>query len=148
MKTLMGRAFLSTALVLGVCSLAQADQRGNQCSVKTLRGTYVFTASGYNIVAGVAQPKAIIEVIEFNGDGTLSVGPVTVSVNGAIIRVPPGGFGTYTVEQDCSGTITFDGPTFDTFVARDGETVSMIQSNPNTVFRGTATRHTRVQSRR
>ncbi len=87
-------------------------------------------------------------MIEFNGDGTLSVGPVTVSVNGAIIRVPPGGFGTYTVEQDCSGTITFDGPTFDTFVARDGETVSMIQSNPNTVFRGTATRHTRVQSRR
>ena len=29
MKTLMWRAFLSTAMVLGVCSLAQADQRGN-----------------------------------------------------------------------------------------------------------------------
>ena len=44
----------------------------------------MFSASGFNIVAGVAQPKAIIEVIEFNGDGTLSVGAVTLSVNGAM----------------------------------------------------------------
>ena len=91
MKTLMWRAFLSTAMVLGVCSLAQADQRGNQLQREIAARGGRFTATGFNIVAGVAQPKAIIEVIEFNGDGTLSVGPVTVSVNGAIVRPAPGG---------------------------------------------------------
>ena len=45
--------------------------RDNGCTLRTLRGTYVFSASGFNIVAGVAQPKAIVEVIVFNGDGTL-----------------------------------------------------------------------------
>ena len=42
------------------------------CGLRTLRGTYVFSARGFNIVAGLAQPKAIVEVVEFNGDGTLS----------------------------------------------------------------------------
>ena len=56
------------------------------CGVRTLRGTYTFAASGFNIVAGVAQPKAIVEVIEFNGDGTLSVPAATLSANGVIIR--------------------------------------------------------------
>ena len=91
MKTLMWRAFLSTAMVIGVCSLAQADQRGDQLQLENAAGTYVFSATGFNIVAGVAQPKAIIEVIEFNGDGTLSVGAVTLSVNGAIYGSPQAG---------------------------------------------------------
>jgi hypothetical protein len=148
MERLIWRAFLSMAIVLGTCSLAQADQRGNHCSLKTLRGTYVFTASGYDIVAGVPQPKAIIEVIEFNGDGTLTVGPVTLSLYGTILRIPPGGFGTYSVEEDCSGTIIFAGPIFDIVVSRDAETISMIQTNPNTVFQGTATRRLRAPERR
>ena len=148
MKTTMWRALLSTGLVLCVCSLAQAGQPGRPCSVKTLQGTYVFSATGFNIVAGVAQPKAIVEVIEFNGDGTLSVGAVTLSVNGAIVRMPPGGLGAYAVERDCSGAIVFEGPTFDIVVSRDGDTISMIQTNPNTVFQGTATRALREADRR
>jgi hypothetical protein len=148
MKTLMWRILVSTAMVLSVCTLAQAAKSGSQCSLKTLRGTYVFSATGFNIIAGVAQPKAIVEVIEFHGDGTLSVGAVTLSVNGVIGRVPPGGVGLYTVENDCSGTITFEGPTFDIVVSRDGDTISMIQTNPNTVFQGTATRRERKPQRR
>jgi hypothetical protein len=53
------------------------------CRLHTLRGSYVFAATGYDIVGGVAQPKAIVEAIDFHGDGTLSVPAVTVSVNGA-----------------------------------------------------------------
>jgi hypothetical protein len=35
----------------------------------------------------------------------------------------------------------FDGaPSFDTFVSPKGDTVWMIQTNPNSVFQGTATR--------
>ena len=64
----------------------QSNHDDDVCGVNTLRGTYVFAATGFNIVAGVAQPKAIVEVIEFNGDGTLSVPAATLSANGMIVR--------------------------------------------------------------
>ena len=123
---------------MGVPAVALAD---NDCTLKTLRGTYVFAASGYNIVAGVGQPKAIVEVIDFKGDGTLSVPGATRSVNGVIARTPPGGTGSYTVESGCTGTISFDGgPSLDIFISPKGEKLWMIQTNPDTVFQGTATR--------
>jgi hypothetical protein len=113
------------------------------CSERTLRGSYVFSASGFNIVGGVQQPKAIVEVIVFNGDGTLEVPAATVSLNGLIIRSPQS-VGTYTVDDTCVGTVTFNGPTFDMFLSRDGDDISMIQTNPNTVFQGLATRTSRT----
>ena len=69
--------------VLGMSGSAVANDDPDDCTLKTLRGTYVFAATGYNIVSGIAQPKAIVEVIEFHGDGTLSVPAATRSVNGA-----------------------------------------------------------------
>jgi len=86
-------------------------------------------------------------VIHFNGDGTLSVPAATLSANGVIIRSLPGGLGTYSVEDDCTGTIAFNGPTFDTVISRDGDTLLMIQTNPNTVFQGTAARRARERDR-
>jgi len=110
----------------------------NDCTLKTLRGSYVFTANGYTVVAGVAQPKSIIEVINFNGDGTLSVPAATRSINGVVARTPPGGTGTYTVDATCTGTIVFEGPTFDIFISSRGEKIWMIQTNSGTVFEGTS----------
>ena len=40
-------------------------------------GLYVFTASGFNIVGGVAQPKVIVESIRFDGHGNLTVPAAT-----------------------------------------------------------------------
>ena len=147
MKRLTWHVVISAAIVLGASGSALADDHKNGCSVKTLRGTYVFTASGFNIVVGVAQPKAIVEVIDFNGDGTLSVPAATRSVNGVIARTLPGGIGTYAVADDCTGTIKFDGPSFDIFISPNGEAIWMIQTNPNTVFQGTATRSSRKRDR-
>ena len=113
------------------------------CTERTLRGSYVFSASGFNIVGGVQQPKAIVEVIVFHGDGTLDVPAATVSLNGAIIRSLPSS-GTYTVEDNCLGTITFNGPTYDMFLSKDGDDISMIQTNTGTVFQGLATRTSRT----
>ena len=119
---------------------ASSPQEGRACTLKTLRGSYLFVASGFNIVAGVAQPKAIHEGIDFAGNGTLTVPGVTLSINGNVSH-PPGSPGDYTVDADCRGTIAFSsGPTFDIVVALDGATVWMFQTNPNTVFQGTATR--------
>jgi hypothetical protein len=112
------------------------------CDVRTLRGSYVFDAHGWNIVGGVAQPKAILEGIDFNGDGTLVSPFATVSINGTIIR-SSGGLGTYTVNADCTGTVSFTGgPSFDIFIERnDGKQLWMIQTGPGApVFEGTATR--------
>lgn len=121
--------------------VAFADDDGTRCSERTLHGSYVFAASGFTIAAGSAQPKAIVEVIDFNGDGTLSVPAATRSVNGAITRSLPS-VGSYTVAEDCTGTIAFDGPSFDIFVSPRGNQLWLIQTNPNNVFEGSATRTT------
>jgi hypothetical protein len=131
----------AAALAFGITAVGHADQHGKACNLGTLSGSYVFAADGYNIVSGLAQPKAIVELIDFNGDGTLSVPGGTRSVNGVVAQIPPGGAGDYTVEQGCTGTLVFSGgPSFDIHIAPHGETVWMIQTNPNTVFQGRATR--------
>jgi hypothetical protein len=108
-----------------------------------LHASCIFATSGYNIVAGVAQPKAIVEGIDFNGDGTLTSPFFTVSLNGLIVRTF-GSTGSYTVAADCTGTITFDaGPSFDTFVDAKGRQLWMIMTGPEAVpavFEGVATR--------
>ena len=148
MKKVTKQKVVFGILALGLAGLAQAsdDDNGKGCSPSTLRGLYLFNASGFNIVAGVAQPKAIIEYIRFNGDGTLFVPAATRSVNGIVARSAPGG-GSYTAanalptDSACTGTITFtNGPSFDMFIAPKGEDVWMIQTNPDTVLQGTVTK--------
>jgi hypothetical protein len=131
---------LVAAMLLGTCSIGLAD---NGCPIRemALRGNYVFVASGFTIVGGVAQPKAIVEVINFNGDGTLTVPSATVSINGTILKSTPGGAGNYTVDASCTGTISFTGgPSFDIVLSTKWDTIWMIQTNQNNVFQGIATK--------
>lgn len=128
---------------VGVTGVARADDDGvRECSVATLRGLYVFAASGYNIVGGAAQPKAILESIRFDGNGTLTVPAATVSLNGTIVHSPPNGTGTYTVAPDCTGTLAFGppGPTFDLILSPRGAEFFMIQTTPATVLQGNVVR--------
>jgi hypothetical protein len=148
MKTLMRRSLVAAVMSVSVSAVVLADDAGNHCTTATLRGTYVFSARGYNIVAGVAQPKTIVEVIEFNGDGTLSVPAATRSVNGVIARSSPGGVGAYALDENCRGTILFNGPSFDMFVAPNGKELWLIETDANTVFEGTAKRTSREKDSR
>ena len=145
MKKLIRQGLTAAVVVLSMTSVARADDEKG-CSLDTLRGRYVFTARGFNIVAGVPQPKAILELIDFNGDGTLVVPAATVSINGTIVRALPS-VGSYTVEDSCIGTIAFGGPTYDVFVAGNGRELWLIQTNANTVFQGGATRAERARDR-
>jgi hypothetical protein len=101
-------------------------------------------ASGHTVAAGVWVPKAIVEVLRFNGDGTLSVLAATVANrtgNGAVEEVPPGGAGGYMLRPDCTGTLAFiGGPSFNIVAAPKGEDGWMIQTNPNNAFRGSLSR--------
>jgi hypothetical protein len=153
LKTIGGLALAISLLTIFATQKAWTNQNGialaagpaESCSVGTLRGSYLFAAHGFNIVGGVAQPKAIVEGIDFNGDGTLVSPFATVSINGNIIHPPGGGVGSYTVDADCTGTLTFTaGPSFDIFVEPSGgKQLWMIQTGPAAVpavFEGTATK--------
>jgi hypothetical protein len=135
---------LVAAISLGTAAdVARAANPLQTCSLGTLRGEYLFATHGYNIVGGVAVPKAIVEGINFNGDGTLVSPFATVSINGTILH-SSGSLGTYTLNTDCRGTVSFTGgPSFDTFVQPGGQQLWMIQTGPAAVpavFEGTATR--------
>jgi len=135
-------------LAAGASNLAFADDDARICRAEKLSGLYVFSATGYNIPATGPQPKAIVELIRFNGDGTLTVPGATRSINGVIGRSPPGGTGTYTVEADCTGTLAFNGgPAFDIFPAPSGDDLWMIQTHdpvaPAFVLQGNVTRVSR-----
>jgi hypothetical protein len=146
MKKLVKGGLLATAIAFGASGAAVAGDE-NGCTSKTLHGRYVFTARGFTISGGVAQPKAIVEVIDFDGDSAVSVPSVTVSLNGLILRFSPGASGTYTIDDACTGTITFadsSGTEFDLVASARGNEIWMIQTNPNTVFQGTATRTLRA----
>ena len=106
MKKLMMQGLLSAAIALGASGAALAgDQDG--CTLKTLHGRYVFAASGFTIVLGVPQLKAIVEIIDFDGDGEVAVPKVTLNVNGSIVRLSPGASGRFTLDEACTGTIAF-----------------------------------------
>jgi hypothetical protein len=99
-RRLFVMAVLLCAAVAGrLPGLALADNHGARCTLTTLDGLYIFAATGSIIPASGPQPKAIVELIRFNGDGTLRVRGGTRNVNGTIIREPPGVAGSYTVEN-------------------------------------------------
>jgi hypothetical protein len=136
--------FITVGLITVGPGYAEEKDHAPTCTLATLNGVYVFTATGYNIVESVPQPKAIVEVIDFNGDGTLTVPAATVSINGVIRRTIDGS-GSYTVDEDCTGTITFapSAPNFDIFIAPNGKEFYLIQTDPNTVLAAVARRVSR-----
>ena len=70
----LAAAVLVATMTLGVSGVALAKDDEHGCTVAILDGLYVFAATGNIIPAdGPAQPKAIVEFILFNGDGTLDV---------------------------------------------------------------------------
>jgi hypothetical protein len=137
---LLAGSLLVVAMTSGI-GAAPAD--GPKCTLAFLDGFYVFTASGFAIVGGVAQPTAIVEQIRFNGDGTADVPGGRVSVNGNVF--PTLGAGTYTIStltppnRGCEGSLTFPSVNLYMFIPPDARDIQLIRTDPNTVFRGTAT---------
>ena len=140
-------AMIAIALMWAGPHVPRAGAVGRDCTPAALNGLYEFTASGFTVTpSGAVVPKTILELIRFNGDGTLSVAGAVLSVNGVVNIVPPGGTGTYTVsdiaptEAGCAGTLVFlpNGPHFAMFIRPDTVAVRMFQTDPNNVFQGTA----------
>ncbi len=75
-----------------------------RCSNMTLRGSFGITWTGDRIDGGDPGPRVGVGRVTMDGSGGLS-GSVTKSKNGIItLNVPV--TGTYTVNSDCTGSIT------------------------------------------
>ena len=146
---------VATLSLLFLClpGLAVADA-SNRCTNDILDGRYVFNATGYTRNPASAPgtpwvPKAILQVLQFNGDGTLTTPSVTLANpfgdTGAILQPGAGAPGSYSINDDCTGTVHFfdaNNVTYKIYVDPPrGDTIRMIQTNPaNNVFQGVANR--------
>ena len=101
--------------VLCLPGLAAADPI-KKCKDEILKGQYVFTATGFTrastgLPGNPWVPKAIVEVLHFNGDGTFTTPVVTVANpfgdTGNVLQPPAGAPGLYSINDDCSGNVQF-----------------------------------------
>lgn len=146
------------ALILCLPGLAAANPDRRCKGNDMLKGRYVFTASGFTRPASSGPgtpwvPKAIIEVLIFNGDGTSTSPAVTIANpfgdTGTVLDPASGGAaGLYSINDDCTGTVQFldaNNVAFKIVVdPPSGDTIWMIQTHPvNNVFQGKAVRVSR-----
>jgi hypothetical protein len=90
------------ALALGFAPKAKATDKG--CSNATLQGTYAYTSTGsITNPPDLAGPIAEVGAQTFDGNGSTAA-TATLSSAGTIFPLVI--TGTYTVNQDCTGTFT------------------------------------------
>jgi len=139
-------ASLIATMTLGTPATAQATADGGRvCSVGMLRGLYLWTFDGFENFGGNFVPTAVLQGLQFNGDGTTLNTFGTVNIGGTIVFDVTGAVGSYTVAPDCTGTLSITGgPNFNIYVGPGAQKVWTIQSSPNPnsigVSVGTATR--------
>ena len=110
----MKKAWTAAALAISAMAWSASGmaQHGNgdppKCSPRTLNGSYVLAASGFMIVAGMPQPKAIIEQVDFNGDGSGFSPDSALAVNGDPVVINTSGGGvSYGLDGSCIGHVQF-----------------------------------------
>jgi hypothetical protein len=115
------------------------------CSVATLRGTYLVAFEGIRVRGSDHLPQAGAGYEVYDGRGNVNA-VFSLSDNGEITRNDHIS-GTYTVERDCTGTLTYPDVDVhaDQFVAPDGSMFTWVQTDPGLVvsafeLRGTAKR--------
>jgi hypothetical protein len=119
---------LVTAMALGTSTTARAAADAH-CGVHTLRASYLWTFDGYQNFGGNPVPKAIMQGIQFNGNGTFTVPFGTVNIGGFIVIDVSGSGGTYTVAADCTGTLSVtDGPTFNMYIGPGAQQLWIINT--------------------
>jgi hypothetical protein len=105
---------LVAAMALGTSATARPESDPHGCDVHMVRGLYMWTFDGYT---GDLTPKAIMQGTRFDGNGNTVNAFGTVNIGGFAFDVT-GAVGTYTVNSDCTGTISVagGGPTFNMYI--------------------------------
>jgi hypothetical protein len=112
-----------------------------QCSAKSLDGSYGYVVNGTNVGGAlVPGPVAAVGFATADGAGNLTATD-TVSANGTLIRRAISG--TYTVNANCTGQLTFTDnfaqtTHLDFVVTQNRQEFNFIQTDPGAVTTGTA----------
>jgi hypothetical protein len=125
---------VAIGLLTGGQGYAKDKHDKGTCSLATLKGRYLFAASGTILppAFGVTEPTpgADAGYHVFNGDGT-GTDIVTVRVGSTVVLenfVTPT---HYTINANCTGVLTVpNGPSFDLFIAPNGDFLSTISTAP------------------
>jgi hypothetical protein len=134
--------FISVGLITVQQGYAADNGNAPKCTLKTLKGRYLFADSGtllppaFGVTAPTPGADAGFHI--FNGDGT-GTDIVTVRVNGVTVLENQAVPISYTVNADCTGSYTTlvpGGPSFDLFIAPDGESIAAIATNPGNYLSG------------
>jgi hypothetical protein len=131
-------AIAGTSLQSALAASNEQESRGwdghRVCTLATLEGRYLFAESGVLLppAFGVAEPTQAADagIHTFNGNGT-GLDTVTFRIGTNIVLENAVSPIAYTVNANCTGTITvLNGPSFDIFIAPDGESFSSIATAP------------------
>jgi hypothetical protein len=121
---------LVAVIAPGTSATARAAADAPVCSVDMLKGLYIWTFDGYTRLGGNLVPKAVMQGLQFNGDGTTFNPFGTVNIGGTTIIDATGGVGIYTVAANCTGTLSIiNGPSFNIYVGPGAKQVWTTQTN-------------------
>jgi hypothetical protein len=132
--TVMTVALVMAAMMaMAMPAIAQntgLEPPGATCSEATLQGTYRFDYDGYEIRGNTVVPFSVAGYEVYDGNGHVR-GVATTWVDGQIVSRNEPFFGTYTVNPNCTGTVTYtDGTRYRQFVLPDGSGFWFIQTSP------------------
>ncbi|MGE0826379.1 MAG: hypothetical protein AB7G75_26740 [Candidatus Binatia bacterium] len=130
---------LAIGLFISGAGQPQPVESAKPCSLQTLKGSYLYHCTGFQLVDGQQVHFAFAGRDQYNGDGTMS-GVYSLSYNGELSQ-HLSYTGTYTVNPDCTGAFTTtdeNGAVIhaDLYFGRDGEEVSFVLTDPGVVDAG------------
>lgn len=121
-----------------------AQRQATNCVLESLNGSYSFNISGSIIDSnGNVDPYVDSGQITFNGTGNFSV----IDTNSLVGTVASNRSfsGTYMTSSNCTGTLSFTDPTFQTAlhmnlaIVDGGQGIRFIDTDASVIFSGTAT---------
>lgn len=126
-KLLIATSFLAAISFNAVADSESSDKKPTKCSLATLKGTYIWSSQ--------SPEGAYAGRDSFDGEG----GVVTqLSSNGDSIVKSKSGI--YTVNEDCTGTQSSEGKTYNNFISPDGGSFSWVETDGTSVYSGIETR--------
>jgi hypothetical protein len=130
--------FIRLALITsGIAAASLPASAGDQCSVATMKGSYLYAQDGITLgtSADKNQPFARAGREYFDGKGGMS-GVYSGNFNEPITR---GSYkGTYTMNSNCSGTVTFEDNQknvshYDIYATHNGSEFVFVQTDSNSI---------------
>ncbi len=134
--SLASRLLIVASLLLGASTSLRAE---DACTAASFKGAFGYTLKGFVYDArGTLYILAAAGRMVSDGEGVIT-GADAISYDGSIVKRKYNG--TYTVNEDCTGSMVFEGDdtsiTNASFViVNDGREVSLVQTDANFVVSG------------